>query len=76
MRPENAPQTKVQVLETFATNWPTDVRTPSIIVCCVPRQTATNEATNFALPEAWLKSPTGGVVLEVINTSLVLFSRN
>lgn len=72
MRPENAPLTRIQVLETFTSNWPTDVRTPSIIVCCVPRQTEDKEATNFSLPEAWLKSPTGGVVLEVIIRVLVL----
>jgi hypothetical protein len=65
LSPIDGSQTRVQVLESFDSSWPTDVRVPTVIVSCIPRRTTDNAAINFTLPEAWLKSPTGGVVLEV-----------
>lgn len=62
---ESVTKTRVRVLDTFISNWPSDVRQPTIVVCCVPRQAASEPPTNFSLPEHWLKSATGGVVLEV-----------
>ena len=61
----DASQTRVRVLETFASPWPHDVRLPTMIVNCIPRLGANDSATNISLPESWLKSPTGGVVVEV-----------
>ena len=63
--PEGMAQTRVRVLESFTSSWPSDVRQPTVIISCIPRQAAGEPPTNFSLPEAWLKSPTGGVVVEV-----------
>lgn len=65
LRPENASETRVRLLESFAADWPLDARSPTMIVSCIPRQTTDHQSNNFTLPDAWLKSPTGGVVLEV-----------
>lgn len=64
----NASQIRIEVLETFASAWPGDVRQPTIIVNCMPRLDNDDSATNISLPESWLKSPTGGVLLEVRRT--------
>lgn len=47
-----------------------------MIVSCVNEETTSNKtAANFQVPEAWLTSPTGGVVIEMAynnaNTSLI-----
>ena len=65
LSPQSAMEARVRVLESFASSWPTDARQPSIVVCCIPRQSAGEVSTGFSLPDGWLKSPTGGVVLEV-----------
>ena len=46
--------------------WPAGYRYPTIVVSCVPTHSTVNgPAADFTLPEGWMKSPTGGVVLEV-----------
>ncbi|WPG98741.1 Hypothetical protein R9X50_00153500 [Acrodontium crateriforme] len=70
-----ADNTRVRVLDTFDVLWPTEFRHPSLIVSSVPTQNADGTSTNFTLNEDWLKSPTGGVVIELayrsINTPIV-----
>lgn len=56
---------RVQVLQTFTSVWPSDIRHPTIIVNCIPRLDDDDSPINISLPAAWLKSPTGGVVVEV-----------
>ena len=63
---------QVNVLETFTSEWPSDVRQPTIIVNCIPRLGDDGSPINVSLPQAWLKSPTGGVVVEVRNRSIML----
>ena len=63
--PERLSQTRVGAIESFASAWPSGIRQPTVIISCIPRQAAGESPTNFSLPEAWLKSPTGGVVVEV-----------
>lgn len=65
----DASQTHVRVLDTFASPWPNGVRYPTIIVNCIPRLGPDDSATSISLPEHWLKSPTGGVVVEVSESS-------
>lgn len=65
LSPGAAKNIRIQVLETFESDWPSEMRQPTMIVCCIPRQTSNGSPVNFTLPEAWLKSPTGGVVVEV-----------
>lgn len=55
----------VRLLDSFSSSWPTDVRHPTIVLSCIPRKDPDGVATNFSLPDEWLKSPTGGVVVEV-----------
>lgn len=62
----NSSQIRIEVLQTFASPWPGDARQPTIIVNCIPRLDNDDASTNISLPEPWLKSPTGGVVVEVI----------
>ncbi|KAK6395594.1 hypothetical protein LTR65_010612 [Meristemomyces frigidus] len=61
----NAAYTQVRVLESFESAWPKDFRQPSMIVSSIPTQTADGTPTNFTIPENWLKSPTGGVMVEL-----------
>ena len=60
------PRTVVTILKSLHEPWPTDLRQPTIIVCCVPAHSiGGNPAPNFTVPKQWLESPTGGVVMEV-----------
>lgn len=61
----NANKTRVRVIESFADSWPSHVRPPTMIVCCIPADTADGTPIDFELPPGWLKSPTGGVVVEI-----------
>lgn len=56
----------VRVIRSIGDPWPEGFRLPTIIVCSIP-QKRINEATaaNFTLPPEWLRSPSGGVVIEV-----------
>lgn len=61
-----AARPRVRVLDSFAAPWPPAARPPTMIVCCIPADdAATGAPVDFALPPAWLRSPTGGVVVEV-----------
>nr|POF03915.1 quinate repressor protein [Quercus suber] len=63
--PGNAPHTRVHVLDSFDTRWPNDYRYPTMIVSSIPTQSSKGTATNFRLNPDWLKSPTGGAVVEL-----------
>ena len=58
-------QTRILVIESFASTWPMGARQPTMIVCCIPTQTVDDVPIDFLIPEAWLGSPNGGVVVEV-----------
>ncbi|KAI1347116.1 hypothetical protein F5Y01DRAFT_296115 [Xylaria sp. FL0043] len=60
--------------------WPEHLRQPTIVVSCIPaQQNGDQPPPNFTLPEAWMGSPTGGVVVDfsygVLNTPLILQTR-
>lgn len=61
----SARHVKIQVLESLDTAWPSDARAPTMIVSGIPTQKIDGTPNDFVLPDTWLKSPTGGVVLEV-----------
>lgn len=67
---DNAAETRVRIIESFESAWPSEYRPPTMIVVCVPRETPSGSAIDFSLPEEWLKSPTGGVVIEVRNHTI------
>ncbi|GAB1741156.1 hypothetical protein NU219Hw_g6400t1 [Hortaea werneckii] len=58
-------QTRVRVLDSFGAEWPKEYRQPSLIVSTIPAQAADGTLTNFTIPDDWLKSPTGGVLIEL-----------
>ncbi|KAI1314024.1 type I 3-dehydroquinase-domain-containing protein [Xylaria venustula] len=60
--------------------WPEHLRQPTIVVSCIPsQQTGNQPPPNFTLPEAWMGSLTGGVVVDfsykVLNTPIILQTR-
>lgn len=61
----NTNSTRVRVIESFADDWPSTARQPTMIACCIPADSADGSPIDFTLPAAWLKSPTGGVVVEI-----------
>ncbi|TKA71576.1 hypothetical protein B0A55_07672 [Friedmanniomyces simplex] len=65
LSPADAAQCRVRVLESFASSWPKEYRQPSMIVSSIPTQAADGTPTNFTLPDAWLGSPTGGILIEL-----------
>lgn len=51
--------------------WPEGFRQPTIIISCIPADPIDdNPVPNFTLPEHWLKSSTGGVVMELAYRTL------
>jgi 3-dehydroquinate dehydratase type I len=57
---------KVRVISSTKDPWPSKYKQPTMVVCCIPaHSTGDQPATNFEMPECWLESPTGGVVVEV-----------
>lgn len=69
-------QTIFHVLKSREDSWPGDLRQPTIILSCIPADPIDDSpAAQFTLPDQWMKSPTGGVVMEVayktLNTPLM-----
>lgn len=61
----NTSNTQVRVIESFTDSWPANARQPTMIVCCIPADSADGTPIDFELPSEWLQSPTGGIVVEV-----------
>lgn len=54
------------VLSSISDAWPDGYEQPTMILSCVPATSVDgNPPADFEMPEQWLRSPTGGVVLEV-----------
>lgn len=46
--------------------WPAGLRPPTLVVSCLPAHSVENiPVSKFEIPEQWLRSPSGGVVMEV-----------
>ncbi|KAK4570416.1 hypothetical protein LTR86_002496 [Recurvomyces mirabilis] len=69
--PAESGKYRVRVLNSFASTWPKDARHPSMILSSIPTQAADGSPTNFTLPADWLKSPTGGVLVELAYRPMV-----
>jgi shikimate 5-dehydrogenase/shikimate kinase len=50
---------RVETINSLDQEWPPGYKQPTVIVSCVPAR------ANLVLPSNWLKSPTGGVVVDV-----------
>lgn len=56
----------VKVLKSTTDPWPADFAPPTIVVSCVTREVLDgNPGADFEIPEPWLQSPSGGVVVEM-----------
>lgn len=67
---------QVRVLKSTEDAWPAEYAMPTMIVSCVNEEVTQNKtAANFEVPSHWLKSPSGGVVIEMAynnaNTRLI-----
>ncbi|EME41487.1 hypothetical protein DOTSEDRAFT_156377, partial [Dothistroma septosporum NZE10] len=71
LSPASAAHTSVIALESFGSEWPKNMRHPTMIVSCIPTQTTDGIPTNFTLPKDWLSSRTGGVVVELAYMPIV-----
>ncbi|KAL1875498.1 hypothetical protein VTK73DRAFT_10048 [Phialemonium thermophilum] len=74
-------ETKFHILRSREEPWPQHLRYPTMIVSCIPTHSiGASPAPDFTLPEHWLRSPTGGVVVELayksLNTPLMEQIRN
>ena len=55
-----------RILDSKDDVWPEDLSLPTVIVSCIPTKDVDGESSvNTSLPDNWLSSPTGGVVIEV-----------
>ncbi|KAI0400102.1 type I 3-dehydroquinase-domain-containing protein [Xylaria palmicola] len=73
-------KTSFHILRSRGDPWPAHLRQPTIVVSCIPsQQTGDGPPPNFTLPEVWMGSPTGGVVVDfsykVLDTMLILQTR-
>ncbi len=63
---------EVRFLTSSESNWFSDLAQPTIIIACIPASPIAGEpAPDFILPQAWIMSPTGGVVLDLNYRPLV-----
>jgi shikimate 5-dehydrogenase len=59
-------QEHVRVIERRTDAWPTDFAPPTIVVSCVTHELLDgNPGADFEMPDSWLQSPSGGVVVEM-----------
>ncbi|GAD95126.1 quinate pathway repressor protein QutR [Paecilomyces variotii No. 5] len=55
----------VHIIESLNDPWPANYKQPTIVVCTIPAHSMGDQpAPNFTVPEHWLESPTGGVLVE------------
>ncbi len=73
-RHENQPV--FRILKSRDDSWPEDIRLANIILSCIPADPIDDgPAAHFTVPEQWIRSPTGGVIVEfaykTLNTPLM-----
>lgn len=62
----NSSTQPVKVLESTSDTWPSGFAPPTVVVSCVTHEVLDgNPGADFQMPETWLGSPTGGVVIEM-----------
>lgn len=63
------PKEMCHVLRSLSEPWPSSYQLPTMVISCVPATSVDgNPPADFVMPLDWLRSPTGGVVVEVCNT--------
>jgi 3-dehydroquinate dehydratase type I len=62
----------VSVLHSRHDPWPANFAQPTLIVSCVPTHSINNQPpANFEMPEQWLQSSSGGVVMEMAYNPII-----
>jgi len=62
----STPQQSIHVLESISDPWPSNFAPPTVVVSCVTHEVLDgNPGADFRMPETWLESPSGGVVIEM-----------
>jgi 3-dehydroquinate dehydratase type I len=62
----------VSVLPSRQDPWPAHFNSPTLIVSCVPAHSINNQPpANFEMPEQWLQSSSGGVVMDMAYNPLI-----
>jgi shikimate 5-dehydrogenase len=62
----NSADLDIRVIESREANWFEDLMQPTIVVSCVPTvRVGDQPGADFTLPLAWMRSNTGGVVLDL-----------
>ncbi|KAK3503027.1 hypothetical protein B0T13DRAFT_395879 [Neurospora crassa] len=61
-----------RVIERLADPWPEGYQLPTMVISCVPATSLDGTPpADFVMPEGWLRSPTGGVVVELAYEPLI-----
>jgi shikimate 5-dehydrogenase/shikimate kinase len=56
----------IRVLTNLDQLWPSDLRQPTVLVSCIPAHAiGGSRAHELSIPDQWLRSPSGGVFVEV-----------
>ncbi|KAL6250469.1 hypothetical protein RBB50_002771 [Rhinocladiella similis] len=64
--PGLTPSDPVKVLDSISQDWPGGFSPPTIVVSCVTHELLDGRpGADFELPESWMQSPSGGVILEM-----------
>lgn len=57
---------RIRVLDSMDSPWPEDFNQPSIVICAIKAYNSQKDTTApFTMPKTWMKSQTGGIVVEV-----------
>ncbi|KAI2473570.1 hypothetical protein F4781DRAFT_137958 [Annulohypoxylon bovei var. microspora] len=69
---QNAGELICHVIDSPNDPWPESYQQPTIVLSCIPASgTDDNPPVHFRMPSHWLRSPTGGVVIELAYEPLI-----
>ncbi|KAK4126291.1 hypothetical protein N657DRAFT_592590 [Parathielavia appendiculata] len=70
--PSSGAREVVRVIPSLSDSWPAGYQLPTMVISCVPATSVDgNPPADFVMPLDWLRSPTGGVVVELAYEPLV-----
>ena len=70
----NTPRLTVHILPSRAIEWPEEYKFPTIVVYTIPtRQAGTSGQRDLRAPNHWLRSPTGGLLVDVSQHHILMY---